>query len=217
MANILDLTKSLELNLQKAEIFTVPKMAVKIAVDRSGSMGNMYGSNGWVQSTIDLFLVAAIKFDDDGRLEIGFFNSQFEQTRDVVESDVGTYLKSVGVYANGGTNFAEAIKTLKGSSESKKGLFSMFKKSTLPTPVYIALITDGENTDKYDFEKELSTLDNTFVQIVGIGPNVQKSYLDGVASTYKSVSVVYLPNPQSVDSSSFYELLLNDALKNFIK
>jgi hypothetical protein len=207
---LLDLTKTLELNLVKADILVVPKMAVKLAVDISGSMDDELCS-GWVQDTVDLFLAAAMKFDDDGNMEIGFFNTSFKKYPDMTEADAGTYIKAQGIRAGGGTAFAGAIKELKGSN--KGGFFSFGKK---PTPVYLAMITDGENNDKADFQKQLASLDNTFVQIVGIGNGVDKEYLDRVAATYDNVSVIYLPNPKAVTPDSFYEALLNKELKAFI-
>jgi uncharacterized protein YegL len=217
--NLLDLSKSLELNLAKAEIFNVPVMAVKLLVDKSGSMDAEYRT-GWVQNTIDLFLAAAMKFDDDGVLQIGFFNTSFDQTQDVTEADAGSYIKRNGIYPHGGTSFAGGIQAFKGASgTTKPGLFGklMGKKEVSNTPVYLAMITDGENNDKAAFERELAQLDNTFVQIVGIGLGVDKNYLDKVAKNYNNVSVIYLDNPQNVTPDEFYEKLLNTDLKAFIK
>ncbi|ATN92896.1 hypothetical protein QGX11_gp133 [Pseudomonas phage PPSC2] len=221
---LLDLTKSLELNLEKAQILNVPAMAVKLLVDKSGSMSYEF-ANGWVQNTIDLFLVAAMKFDDDGVLQIGFFNTQFEETPEVTAADVGTYVRRNGISAGGGTAFADGLEAFKGGKQvaKKGGLFgrlfggSSATSTEKATPVYIALITDGENGDKRAFEAQLASLDNTFVQIVGIGSGVDKRYLDGVAKQYKNVSVIYLPDPKAVTPDSFYEALLNEDLKNFIK
>lgn len=206
---MLDLTKSLELNLQKAQIFTPITMAVKLAVDKSGSMSREY-SNGWVQDTIDLFLAAAMKFDDDGKMEVGFFNTSFSRTPDATVDDAGTYISKHRIYADGGTNFADAIKGLKGSN--KGGFFSFGKK---PTPVYLALITDGENNDKREFEAQLDSLENTFVQIVAIGTGVNKRYLDAIGAKYDTVEVLYITDPKSVDQNKFYELLLNEEFKAF--
>ncbi|CUR44373.1 von Willebrand factor type A domain protein [Pseudomonas phage VCM] len=206
---MLDLTKALELNLEKAQIFTPITMAVKLAVDKSGSMSDEFAS-GWVQDTLDLFLAAAMKFDDDGVMEIGFFNTSFDRTPDMTVDDAHTYIRDNRIYAGGGTNFADAIKGLKG--KNKGGFFSFGKK---PTPVYLALITDGENNDKREFEAQLDSLENTFVQIVAIGNGCNKRYLDAVAAKYDTVEVLYLPNPKAVDQNKFYELLLNEEFKAF--
>lgn len=210
---MLDLTKALELNLEKAQIFTPITMAVKLAVDKSGSMDDEFRC-GWVQDTIDLFLAAAMKFDDDGKMEIGFFNTSFTQTRDVTIEDAHTYIRKERIYAEGGTNFAGAIKAFKGSNTPKRGLFG-FGKAKPATPVYLALITDGANNDKYEFEEQLDSLENTFVQIVAIGTGVDKRYLDYIAAKYNTVEVLYIRDPKAVDQNKFYELLLNEEFKAF--
>lgn len=209
---MLDLTKSLELNLEKAQIFTPITMAVKLAVDKSGSMQDEFAA-GWVQDTLDLFLAAAMKFDDDGKMEIGFFNTSFERTPDMTVDDAHTYIRKHGIRAGGGTSFADAIKELKGQN-AKRGLFG-FGASKPQTPTYLALITDGENNDKRAFEAQLDSLENTFVQIVAIGNGCDKRYLDAIGAKYDTVEVLYIPNPKAVDQNKFYELLLNEEFKAF--
>lgn len=209
---MLDLTKALELNLEKAQIFTPITMAVKLAVDKSGSMQDEFAC-GWVQDTLDLFLAAAMKFDDDGKMEVGFFNTSFDRTPDMTVDDAHNYIRKHGISAGGGTNFADAIKSLKGQA-SKRGLFG-FGASKPVTPTYLALLTDGENNDKREFEAQLDSLENTFVQIVAIGTGVNKRYLDDVANKYDTVEVIYITNPKAIDQNKFYELLLNEEFKAF--
>ena len=209
---MLDLTKALELNLAKAQIFTPIIMAVKLAVDKSGSMQDEFQC-GWVQDTLDLFLAAAMKFDDDGKMEIGFFNTSFDRTPDMTVDDAHNYISKNRITANGGTCFAGAIKGLKGQA-TKRGLFG-FGAAKPVTPTYLALITDGANNDKREFEAQLDSLENTFVQIVAIGNGCDERYLDAIAAKYGTVEVLYIPNPKAVDQNKFYELLLNEEFKAF--
>ena len=209
---MLDLTKALELNLEKAQIFTPITMAVKLAVDKSGSMDDEFRC-GWVQDTIDLFLAAAMKFDDDGKMEVGFFNTSFDRTPDATADDHGVYVRKHRISAGGGTNFADAIKGLKGSA-NKRGFFG-FGAAKPATPTYLALITDGDNNDRYEFEAQLDSLENTFVQIVAIGTGCNTRYLDMIAAKYDTVEVLYIPNPKAVTQDKFYELLLNEEFKAF--
>lgn len=209
---MLDLTKALELNLEKAQIFTPITMAVKLAVDKSGSMDDEFRC-GWVQDTLDLFLAAAMKFDDDGKMEIGFFNTSFDRTPDMTLEDAHTYIRKHRISAGGGTNFADAIKGLKGSA-TKRGLFG-FGAAKPQTPTYLALITDGANNDKREFEAQLDSLENTFVQIVAIGHGCDNRYLDMIAKKYDTVEVLYIRDPKAVDQNKFYELLLNAEFKAF--
>ena len=212
MVQLLDLTKSLELNLEKAGFEKIPVMAVKLMVDRSGSMGAEF-RNGFVQNTIDLFLAAAMKFDDDGVMQIGFFNTRFVETEEVSEADAGIYVKKSGMYADGGTCFADGIKAFKGKSGN--GLMNRLFGGKKPTPVYIALLTDGECHDAPQFEEQLASMENTFVQIVAIGDGVNHNYLNRVARQFKNVSVIYLPKPNEVKHDDFYAKLVHKELKEF--
>lgn len=242
MSNIISLEKKLTISLDKAGFSKIPKMEVKALVDKSGSMSDEFAC-GWVQSTLDLFLVAALKFDDDGALQVGFFNTSFTQTPDMKESDIGVYVRKHSIYASGGTCFAEGIEAFKEGSEAapaqapvveqpKSGFLGRLfgskpevkvtevvveapvAKSGIPT--YIAMITDGENSDKAAFEAQLATMGDTFLQIIGIGNGVDKRYLDRVANMYDNVSVMYIPNPKAVDDAGFYDMLFNVTLKKFI-
>lgn len=243
MSNMISLEKKLTISLEKAGFVKIPKMEVKALVDKSGSMGDEFAC-GWVQSTLDLFLAAALKFDDDGALQVGFFNTSFTRTPDMVVSDAGVYVSNYGIRASGGTCFADGVKAFKTGSEAtpvrapvaeapKVGFFGrMFGSTPTPSvaqvvveapvatktglPTYIAMITDGENSDKTAFETQLSALGNTFLQIIGIGNGVDKRYLDRVANMYDNVSVMYIPNPVAVDDAGFYDMLFNSDLKKFI-
>lgn len=237
MTSIISLEKKLTISLEKAGFTKIPKMEVKALVDQSGSMHDEFAC-GWVQSTLDLFLAAALKFDDDGALQVGFFNTSFTQTPDMVASDAGVYVRNYGIRASGGTCFAQGVEAFKASSDAspvratekpKAGFFGRLFGSApqvaevpvaAPTakgmPTYIAMITDGENSDKTAFETQLSNMGNTFLQIIGIGNGVDKRYLDRVANMYENVSVLYIPNPKAVTDDQFYDMLFNDNLKKFI-
>lgn len=218
--NLLDLTKSFELNLTKADILVIPAMQTRLAIDKSGSMDDEF-RNGWVQKAIDLFLAVALKFDDNGELDVGFYNNSFEDSRPATAADVGGYIKAVGQRAGGGTSFAPALKAFKYQppAAASKGFLGFGKKAAAPDyPVYLGYITDGVNDDKAAFEAELASLEQynrTFLQIIAIGGGVDKSYLEKIKGR-KNVSVIYLPNPSAVGVDEFYENLCHPQLKEFI-
>lgn len=106
--NILDLSKKFELNLTKVGVLQIPTLAARLAVDKSGSMDDEF-RDGLVDRTIALFTAAALKFDDDGQLEMGFFNNYMERTADATAQDAGNYLKRVRQSAGGGTSYAPII------------------------------------------------------------------------------------------------------------
>lgn len=116
---ILDLEKDFELNLQKANILEVPTLRTRFAGDKSGSMRHLFNA-GFVQRLVDLFIPAALKFDDDGNLEVAFFNNYIDtDLEDATAADAGTYMKTKGakVYADGGTAFHPIIEWTKEEDE----------------------------------------------------------------------------------------------------
>ncbi len=122
MANLitLDLMKdTFKLDLEKAGVVTIPTMATKLAVDASGSMDEEF-SAGYVDRAINLFLGAALNFDDDGELEVGFFNHRMTRARNATAADFGTYVRSVGAYASGGTEFTPIIDEFEQNGQGTK-------------------------------------------------------------------------------------------------
>jgi hypothetical protein len=109
-AIILDLNKKFVLNLEKAGIVNVPILQARAVIDKSGSMSGLYES-GWVSNVLNLFIGAALKFDDNGELEVGFFNDSFIQTPVATADDADTYFstKARGLRADGGTHYAPFI------------------------------------------------------------------------------------------------------------
>lgn len=238
MSSQISLEKKLVISLTKAgfDVNKLPKAEVKALIDKSYSMKDEFES-GWTQKTLDLLLAAALKFDDDGVLQVGFYNTQFDRTADMTASDSGTYIRNHGIYVAGGTCFAGGIRAFKAGTKpastkapaaEKAGFFGkLFGSKPTPQvaevvsgpramPTYIPMITDGDNGDKEEFERELATMANTFVQIIAIGTGVKKAYLDGVASKYENVAVMYLPNPNSVSEEQFYDMIINKDFKKFM-
>lgn len=118
--NILDLKKKFVLNLQKANI-NVPILQARAAIDRSSSMSDLY-RNGWVSQVLDLFIGAALKFDDNGELEVGWFGRTFETTPNAVESDGGKYMTTKGrnIQLEGDTRFAPIIESFENWTDLDK-------------------------------------------------------------------------------------------------
>lgn len=229
-AILLDLTKKFELNLEKAGVVTIPTLEVMLAVDKSGSMDPLF-RQGYVDRAVNLFLPLALKFDDNGQIEVGFFNSTFHEAPFAIAEDCGQYLKKSGQSADGGTCFApiiEAFETQRGGTVTEqvvtkaKGLWGRLtgktETATVTTPAvtqtqyrgYAAIITDGANFDKAEFEAELAkTNGNTFFQFIGIGTGVETKYLTEIAAKYKHVAYFELRNPSNFTDDKFYEEIVN--------
>lgn len=218
-ATILDLTKKLELNLNKAGFTKLPTMAVKMAIDKSGSMDEEYEA-GFVSKAIELFMAAGAKFDDNGQLEYTFFNS----TADAVQAtDVSSYESIRLPRANGGTNYLPALQILLEDAPAKTtkgGFFSrLFGKpeQTATNPVqsnltYIAFLTDGDASDSrstVDFIKNLD--DNVFVQFIALGTQLNLQTLETLGSRPNTASFT-IPNPRNLTADELYSKIANDRL-----
>lgn len=235
----LDLTKKTELltlNLAKSGVLEIPVMEVRLAIDKSGSMDDEF-RGGLVDRTVDLFLAAGLKFDDNGQLDVGFFNGEFEEAPTAVASDAGQYLKKAKQRAGGGTCYGPIIENFETRRDltlaeaapvEKKGFFgSLFGKSApAPAPAvggvskyraYTGIITDGDNADKGAFERALkATSGDTFYQFIAIGTDIRPTYLTEIAAKYKHVSFIHIRDPKRTTDEEFYEALCNEKLAAWI-
>ena len=242
--NILDLSKKFTLNLEKSGVLVIPTLAARLAVDKSGSMDDEF-RDGLVDRTIALFSAAALKFDDDGQLEMGFFNNYMERTPDATAKDNGNYLRRVRQSAGGGTSYAPIIVEFESKRVTpadaaapapvpeKKGFFSSIfgKKEEVAAPAesgpkagecavraYVGVITDGDANDNRQFEAVLAkTSGDTFFQFIAIGTGVRTEYLTAIAAKYPHVAFMHLPDPKNTTDDQFYEKLCNEKLASWIK
>lgn len=226
---VLDLSKTFELNLTKAGVTKIPVLRTRAAFDRSGSMHDNF-AKGFAQRAVDLYIAAALKFDDNGELEIGFFNHTFTETPVAVLSDAGKYMQTKGraIRPDGGTAFHPIVEwtqeeDTRGAEESQ-GFFGALKSALFggnpksePLPdcgQYIGVVTDGrlESAAARDaFEAALSEVDplDSFFQFIGIGTEVDVVYLRKIADRFPNVSFEHVLNPLKFDDNSFYEKLSN--------
>lgn len=235
----LDLTKKTELlslNLTKVGIVDIPVMEVRLAIDKSGSMHQEF-NNGLVDRTVDLFLAAGLKFDDNQSLDVGFFNERFHDAPTAVEADAGHYLKKARQSASGGTCYAPIIQNFETKQvklaatplepTKKAGFFSsLFKSAPIEVDdvagqseyrAYTGIITDGDNSDKRLFEQELANSSgDTFFQFIAIGTGVHPTYLHDLAAKYDHVAVFVIKNPAACSDEQFYELLCHDKFVKWI-
>ena len=162
--SIVRLEKSTGVNLNKhrARVFVV--------FDRSGSMSRMY-NNGSVQKVLTRLLPLALKFDDNGELEVYVFNNKCDKMSEVnlqnYEDFVRQQIIRKGYGPNGGTNYSPVIKkTVKDYNDGS------------PYPAFGIFITDGENFDQSETDSAIRNSSNykIFYQFVGIG-NEEFRYL----------------------------------------
>lgn len=221
MSLVLDLNKSIQLSLDKAGVVNVPELEVRLAVDESGSMQDEYQA-GLVDAFIDRFIVAAMKFDDNGSLDMAFFNDRLRTAPAAVESDVGSYIARK--FPNrkwGGTNYAPIVDHFETRvAAPTKGLFGIGNKQAAGTSKfrgYCATVTDGDNYDKSDFESALAgTSGDTFFEFIAIGTDIYPDYLTRIASKYNHVGFTHIKAPKTISDQAFYDALINPKLVAWI-
>ena len=242
---LLNLNKSFELNLTKAAGITqheIPTMEVRLAIDKSGSMDDEF-RNGYVDSLVNKFLAVAMSFDDNGSVEVGFFNTEFHEAPEAVPADIGRYLAKSRQRAGGGTEFADIIHAFELSrggvvaqtTQAAKGflgrLFGQKAAAAVPTVnsnpagcavpgmrAYVAIVTDGDNYDKSEFEAAMmQTSGEVFYQFIAIGSGAPTHYLQRVAAHYPHMSVVSFANPTRVSDEQFYQGICNETFVTWMK
>lgn len=146
---------NIDLSTHRARVFVV--------IDRSGSMGNLYRT-GAVQDVLTRLLPLALKFDDNGELEVYVFNTHCIQmpsmNRNNYESYVEREIMRKGYGPSGGTSYSPVVEQT--ISDYNDGS---------PYPAFGVFITDGENDDASATDKAIrkSSKFKIFYQFVGIG------------------------------------------------
>lgn len=207
---LIDMSKSGKTNM------TNHTARVALAMDYSGSMGNMF-ANGSVQDVITRLLPIAIKFDDNGELESWLFSDGHERMAPVTASNYEGYVKNVMMQAKmymGGTNYAPVLKDMVKYYKDKH-------PSTIPS--FIMFITDGDNWDEHETNeivRELSNY-NMFVQFVGIGNGSSFNYLksldDMPGRKHDNTGFIAVKDMNKMDDQRLYTEMLrqyNDWINN---
>ena len=145
----------IDLSNHRARVFVV--------IDRSGSMGGLY-RDGSVQDVLTRLLPLALKFDDNGELEVYVFNTSCTQMAPVTIGNYENYVQKEiirkGYSPSGGTQYAPVVEqTTKDYNDGS------------PYPAFGIVITDGENSDhdRTDRAVRESSKHKIFYQFVGIG------------------------------------------------
>lgn len=217
------------LSLAKRNVPTDIRVAVKAGLDVSQSMDTLY-ANGTVSELMTRLLAVAMRFDDNGELEMYAFGSDADQVPAATEKNYQTYINDIFIPAAeeagvwmGGTKYSRMLKLLKSDIKpAKSGLFGgLFggKAAADYTPSYFIFPTDGDTQyDEDETDRLLNDLASMkiYIQFVGIG---RKSFpfLDKMAAKYSHVGSVSFPDLNKTSDEQMYEQLLSDEFCNWIK
>lgn len=155
------------------------KACVFIIFDRSGSMDSVY-YNGTVQKILTVIFPVAVKFDDNGKMEVIVFNHSTDMIKSMTTKNYPQYVQNKmldkGYTPCGGTNYVPAIQkaidmcqddsnpsfgiflTDGAASEGKSELDHIFKQVAKTKKIFLAAIgfkTDYTMPEDFDYLKGL--------------------------------------------------------------
>lgn len=189
--------KNIDLSTHRARVFVV--------IDRSGSMRTLYRS-GAVQEVLTRLLPLALKFDDNGELEVYIFNNHYTKmpsmNLDNYENYVEEEILMNGFGPYGGTSYSPVIdRTISDYNDGS------------PYPAFGIFITDGENDDTFSTDAAIrkSSRFKIFYQFVGIG-NEKFRYLQKLddldGRTVDNTAFIKVDDFSRLDDEQLYNKLL---------
>lgn len=160
----LDLQKkeqTIKLCLEKKNVKSLVA-EVKFSLDCSGSMSELY-RNGEVKEIFERIAPIAFKLDDNQLMECSLFNTDLYKIKDITPNNLEDYVERCNLksYVGGGTNYSHIIRDAIEYTKSGKAKF----------PIFVIIITDGENFDKKETTRALieASKYDIYFQFVGIG------------------------------------------------
>lgn len=156
-----DLITSLCLDKDKLNNLTA---RVAVVLDFSGSMEDLY-RDGTVQTLLDRLLPLAMKFDDNGELDVWLFHNDPIRLDGIKTENFYDYINKSRIltrYGMYGTSYAPVMKDV-----AKKYI----SEEPSDYPNLVVFITDGANDDKKKAEQmmKLTAQYPIFWQFIGIG------------------------------------------------
>ena len=227
----IDLMKRVEnvgIVLEKRNIKNIP-CQVKLAIDRSGSMDNLY-YNGTVQDVVERILAVGMNFDVDKSIDAWAFHNSSIELKSATEKNIENYVHNeiVKKVSAGGTSYAPVMKDIVKSSvevaKKKTGFFSKLfgkKDEELTTsqefPTLAIFVTDGENDDERAAEAAIidSQDKNIYWVLIGIGGGSFR-FISEMGEKYPNAGYFPINNISAIDDDDLYEGILNDEFAEWI-
>lgn len=224
--------------LEKRAISQAPVVRVGVALDVSGSAQPLFKS-GTMQKTIDRLVPVAMRFDDNGEMDVWSFDTGFNQLATVSKMDYEDFItreimRNQEISKWGGTRYAgvmeDMVKFYFGGGKAAKAaggfLSGLFGRKPAPTPVAAVpqvpamslFITDGENQDRSAAAQVLRDAKKHAIywQLVGVGDPREFDFLKDMADELPNVGFVHLSN-LDISDEQLYEALLSDELCTWVK
>lgn len=212
--------------LAKRGVTKIPTVRVGAVMDVSGSAQGFYTS-GIMQETLDRLMGVALKFDDNGELDVWAFSNSFKRCSTASAADAGSFinnkfLKEARSCLWNGTSYAPVLKDAVDYyfKPVSGGLFGFGgKKSyTNDPPAMVLFITDGSNDDRAAAAKVLKEAEGkpVYFMMVGIGPEHYFGFIKEQADLLPNVGFVNL-NDLSITDDDLYEQLVSGEFATWVK
>lgn len=205
--------------LQKKGINSAPTMRVGNALDISASMDHII-LNDSLQKSFDQTMAVAVKFDDNGELDVFKFDTRCEFVDTANDRNYSDFIQSKKIKPRGGTAYAPIIEeAINFYFKPKKKFFGLGGSAPANNmPVLFMLHTDGEPGDRRATERALVEAQKypIYFHFVGVGGSrAQFPTIASLADDLPNVGEVYLPR-FDLDDDAVYEQLICDELIEWI-
>lgn len=214
--------------LAKRNITQIPPVRVGLAMDISGSTQSMY-NRGIMQDTVDRLLAVAMKFDDNGELDMWSFTEGFDRLETAQAKDYGGYVKRA-ILENrkiekwGGTAYGPVMGDMMKHyfgvgapiAEKAGGMFGgMFGKkpaaatASSTAPAMGIIITDGANSDRSAAARIMREAQkhNIYWQMVGVGPDHYFTFIKEMADELPNVGFINLNSLEMTDEQLYEQVV----------
>jgi len=141
---------------------------VALCLDISASMVGLFRA-GAVERLAQRVLALALRFDDDGEVDVFLFGKDGHVAPPMTMANAGRYIADLQFQFEGGTQYAKALTLVREHYFGTSG--KRLSPHQEPLPVYLMFVTDGATFDKAETERQLrwASHEPLFVQFMGIG------------------------------------------------
>ena len=213
---LLSLTKKAAVSLEKRGLGE-HTARVALCLDISGSMYALY-RDGKVQQLAERVLALALRFDDDGEVDVFLFGAKAYQDDPMNLDNHSGYVDSMLKLhkLEPGTRYGRAMELLRqhyGGDASPRST-----PAPQPVPAYVMFVTDGATMDQ-DLTKEQltsSSYEPIFWQFMAIGPDDSPQFhflqkLDDLDGRYlDNADFFAVPDPAFISDDQLFDKLMTE-------
>ena len=213
---LLDLTKKAAVSLEKRGLGE-HTAKVALCLDISGSMFRLYKS-GKVQQLAERVLALALRFDDDGEVDVFLFGAQAYQDNPMNLDNHRGYVDDMLTLhkLEAGTKYGRAIELLRQHYTGDASPRST--PAPAQVPVYVMFVTDGATTDQDATRAQLtsSSYEPVFFQFMALGAPGSREFaflekLDDLEGRYlDNADFFAVEDPAAISDDALFDLLMTE-------